>query len=77
MATDLTGRALYELFDVLFENDQAAADFLHVSLLFFQQNYKTYCGLKQGQSKTYTKSELLRRRAQLARELAGSHAADA
>lgn len=73
MATDQLSRALYELFDTVFENDQAGADFLHVSLLFFQQNYKPFCGLKQGQSKTYMKSELLRRRTQLTRELAGTH----
>lgn len=73
MASDQT---LHELFDVVFENDQAAADFLHVGLKFFQTYYKPYCGAKQGLSKTYLKSELLRRRDQLARETDGKHVAD-
>lgn len=57
--------------DTVFRNDKEACAFLGVSLTFFQKHYKPYCGVKQGNSMTYLKSELLARREQLRHELGG------
>lgn len=62
-------RSIRDASDVVFRNDKEACGFLGVSLAFFQKYYKQYCGVKQGNSMTYLKSELLARREQLKHEM--------
>lgn len=59
---------LVDAVDEVYPSDQAAADMLGVGLKHFRTHYRPYCGLKEGAAKTYRKSELLARRAQLRRE---------
>lgn len=59
---------LVNLFDTIYANDDEAIRFLGVGRDYFRSHYKPYCGVKQGQSKTYRKSELLARRNQLNHE---------
>ena len=57
--------------DTIFANDFEAQTFLHVSKDVFEADYKR-CGVKQGNSMTYLKSDLLRRREQVRMEQAGT-----
>lgn len=56
--------------DTIYRNDFEAQTYLGVSKDVFEQEYKR-CGLKQGNSMTYRKSDLLRRREQVRLEQAG------
>lgn len=63
---------LCRVFDTVYRSDADAAAFLGVGDKFFRDHYRDYCGLKQGNNRSYLKSELLERRAQLAHELTGA-----
>ena len=65
---DLIAEAVFASSDTIYRNDAEAMAFLKVSKSVFEQDYKTQCGLKQGNAMTYRKSDLLRRREQCRRE---------
>lgn len=54
--------------DTIYTSDEEARAFLGVGRDYFRLYYKPYCGVKQGNSTTYRKSDLLRRREELRKE---------
>lgn len=74
---DVLRSTLRDLFDEIFSNDAKAYEFLGGSRIYFEENYKPFCGVKQGNAMTYRKSDLLERREQLRLESEGRHVGDA
>ncbi|MBW3091782.1 hypothetical protein KIH79_02210 [Bifidobacterium sp. 82T10] len=62
--------------DAIYENDIEAAAALHVSRGFFHTYYAQQIGDKQGNSRTYLKSDLMERKEQVRMESTGRHYGD-
>lgn len=73
---DVLTDTVRDVFDTIYVNEEEAMRFLGVGRDFFRRYYKPVCGLKQGNTMTYRKSELLARRERLRSELGGSRAVD-